>query len=66
MDTQAVLNFLIELLAYAPQLANGGQDVITGITNIWNGLTQDTAPTEAQMNQYQTALDQAHQALQNS
>lgn len=59
MPIAALLPLLVSILGEAPQ-------VIASVKEIWGLATSSTAPTPAEQQTYDEALDAAHLALQNS
>ena len=65
MPIAALLPILTELLSMA--VKSGAADkIVSSVDDIWNVASSETAPTEAEMEQYHRALDAAHEALQKS
>jgi hypothetical protein len=53
-------------IRYAPTIKRGASEVIAGAQQIWDSATADHPPTEEEQAQYDAALKEAHDALQNS
>ena len=66
MGTAEVLAIVIEIIKYAPTLGAAGSEVIAGAKQIWETISSRTTLTDAQIAEYNAALDAAHEALQNS
>lgn len=66
MDWHAILGTVIEIIKAAPQLEQAGEDALDGAEKVWDAVTSKTAPTPEQQTEYDTALQEAHDALQRS
>lgn len=66
MSWSLILNAVIEAIKAAPTLIDTGKDLIEGAQKMWESVTAENPPTEAQQAEYDKALQEAHDALQKS
>jgi len=58
MPIAVILPLLISILSQAPQ-------VIESVKQIWDLLSDDTAPSDEEQAAFDLALEEAHKAVQN-